>query len=55
MAKSVKAEVWIAVRGQLVSKMAPQTIFLENETKGHLRDGRPVRFVKGKWVYILEN
>jgi len=49
--KTTKQEVWIKIDGNYVERIKPQKIFLESRNRGHLKDGRRVRYDGFKWIY----
>ena len=52
MKKYVKSKVYIILDGRIIGVLREQKIYLITENRGVLRDGRPVEFRDGKWVYV---
>ncbi|MBW2636277.1 MAG: hypothetical protein JRC86_01910 [Deltaproteobacteria bacterium] len=52
MGRYVRATIYIVRNGQVVAKIPRVKIFVYKKGEGIIvKDGRPVRFVNGKWVY----
>lgn len=51
--ESIIEMVWILHPDGDISKIGKRRIFIErnNKNKGWLKDGRPVKKIKGKWTY----
>ena len=47
----VKARVYVMVRGKVATVLRLQKIKIIKDNEGILMDGRPVKFINGRWVY----
>jgi len=47
----VKARVYVIIRGKVATVLRLQKIRIIKDNEGVLMDGRPVKFINGRWVY----